>query len=315
VFFGVTVRPDFRRTDVARACLRWYRVVLLGAVAATIGLSLTISRAVPLAALLISAVSTGAWLVTRRRVLPYAVPSDPVRHAVLTPRDTVIPGGVLILVGPFVIVALGALVVLANWDAIPARIPTLQRGSDRTVAKTATAVFQPFVFTGALLVAFTAQTQLLMRRTRQIAAGGPSLEAERRFKRRTALYSVAATYLMATGPTAFATWRVLGADGPTMAEAVWIAAVVGLSAIATIWMLRDGQGGQRKVPEAAAVTGDATPDTAWKGGLLYFNPADSTVFVERRMGVGWSLNFGSVWAWVLLGLGVGLPMMVLWLMR
>jgi uncharacterized membrane protein len=60
---------------------------------------------------------------------------------------------------------------------------------------------------------------------------------------------------------------------------------------------------------------DATPDAAWKAGLLYFNPADPAVFVETRMGVGWSLNFANVWSWVFLAFALAVPMLVLRVMR
>jgi len=38
--------------------------------------------------------------------------------------------------------------------------------------------------------------------------------------------------------------------------------------------------------------GDATPDSAWKGGVFYYNPDDPALFVEKRYGLGWTLNFG-----------------------
>jgi uncharacterized membrane protein len=66
---------------------------------------------------------------------------------------------------------------------------------------------------------------------------------------------------------------------------------------------------------AAARSGDATPDAAWKAGLLYFNPADPAVFVETRMGVGWTVNFGNIWSWVFLAFALAVPMLVLRLMR
>ncbi|CQR45908.1 hypothetical protein BN1058_00149 [Paraliobacillus sp. PM-2] len=34
-------------------------------------------------------------------------------------------------------------------------------------------------------------------------------------------------------------------------------------------------------------------DRYWKGGLVYFNPNDPSVFVEKRFGIGWTLNFAN----------------------
>lgn len=38
---------------------------------------------------------------------------------------------------------------------------------------------------------------------------------------------------------------------------------------------------------------DFDEDTHWKGGLVYFNRRDPSIFVEKRFGVGWTLNFGN----------------------
>jgi uncharacterized membrane protein len=36
-------------------------------------------------------------------------------------------------------------------------------------------------------------------------------------------------------------------------------------------------------------------------GIYHFNPDDEALFVERRFGVGYTLNFGRVSAWVIMG--------------
>ena len=322
VFFGVSVRAEFRNTDIARTCVWRYRlVVVIGAAVAMAVMTTTpalSARARMLVLLLHTMAVFGTWVLIRRAVTPHAQPPAEVRSAAITPRQMDIPGGPLALAGPFIIVAIAALVVYANWEAIPERIPSMRRGaSGRMVTRSVNTVFSPFAFTAALLVAFTMQTIFLVKRTRQIAAGGPSFEAEARFKRRTAQQSVVASYLMAIGPSWFATRRTLGDDGGFgIADALWLGVIVVLAVAVTAWMIRVGQGGQRQVPASAgAIAGDATPDTAWKGGLLYFNPTDPAVFVETRMGVGWSLNFGNVWSWVFLGFALGVPMLVLRLMR
>lgn len=45
--------------------------------------------------------------------------------------------------------------------------------------------------------------------------------------------------------------------------------------------------------------GDRTADARWIGGLVYFNRSDPAVFVEKRMGIGWTLNCGNHWTWIL----------------
>jgi uncharacterized membrane protein len=46
---------------------------------------------------------------------------------------------------------------------------------------------------------------------------------------------------------------------------------------------------------------DPTPNECWKGGIVYKNPDDAALFVERRDGVGYTVNMGNRWSWLLLG--------------
>lgn len=41
-------------------------------------------------------------------------------------------------------------------------------------------------------------------------------------------------------------------------------------------------------------------DTYWKLGVIYFNPYDPSIFIEKRLGVGWTLNFARPMSWFLL---------------
>jgi uncharacterized membrane protein len=46
---------------------------------------------------------------------------------------------------------------------------------------------------------------------------------------------------------------------------------------------------------------DPTPNECWKGGMIYYNPDDAALFVERRDSVGFTSNMGNPWSWVMLG--------------
>ncbi|KPL60382.1 DUF1648 domain-containing protein [Rossellomorea vietnamensis] len=45
---------------------------------------------------------------------------------------------------------------------------------------------------------------------------------------------------------------------------------------------------------------NADDDQYWKGGLFYFNPEDPSIFVEKRFGVGWTLNFARPLGYIIL---------------
>ncbi|MCU1325466.1 MAG: hypothetical protein JWN34_836, partial [Bryobacterales bacterium] len=56
----------------------------------------------------------------------------------------------------------------------------------------------------------------------------------------------------------------------------------------------------------------ATPSEAWKfGGQLYYNPEDPALMVQKRIGIGYTVNFARPLAWVLLGSFLVLPLIFL----
>jgi uncharacterized membrane protein len=81
-----------------------------------------------------------------------------------------------------------------------------------------------------------------------------------------------------------------------------------------ILSLITGQGGSRIKINAGK--GDESEinhdeDHYWKLGQIYYNPNDPTLFVEKRFGIGWTINFGRPLTWVMLLtiilIAVGLP--------
>lgn len=54
-----------------------------------------------------------------------------------------------------------------------------------------------------------------------------------------------------------------------------------------------GQGGSRLRIEDEGPEDRVDNDRHWKGGFLYFNKDDPSLFVEKRFGMGYTLNFGN----------------------
>ena len=68
-------------------------------------------------------------------------------------------------------------------------------------------------------------------------------------------------------------------------------------------LLHAGQGGSRRTVAAGAPPiGDRTPDACWKWGLFYVNPADPSILIETRFGIGYTVNLGNRWTWIVLSL-------------
>lgn len=52
-------------------------------------------------------------------------------------------------------------------------------------------------------------------------------------------------------------------------------------------------------------------DRYWRGGFLYNNPDDPAVFVRKRFGLGWTLNFGHPQSKLILGAILLFPLVLL----
>ncbi len=298
ILFAVTV-PDAFVAGAGRALVSRYRAIVWSGAAAALAIGVLLPTPEPgsgWGAWLMTGVVAGnmmvalaAWLWAHRMARPYAVPPSDVRVASLVPRDTSLPGGARLAVGPFAILLATALLVYTYRDGVP--------DGPGTIAS--------FLALGGVYVAMTLTMAVsLARRTRQIAVDGPAAAAEQRFRRVNVLVLVLVAYGVAIQLSA-TTVASIPAFGDTLGESLGfvLLPLLLVNFGVTFWMFRVGQGGQRAVAPAARqeVHGDATPDRAWKlGGLLYFNPRDPAMWVENRVGFGYTLNMGNLRAWLLI---------------
>jgi uncharacterized membrane protein len=298
ILFAVTV-PDAFVAGAGRTLVSRYRAIVWSGAAAALAISVLLPTPEPgsgRGAWLMTGVVAGnmmvalaAWLLAHRRARAYAIPPSDVRVASLVPRDTSLPGGALLAVGPFAILLATALLVYTYRDDLPDGPGTITS----------------FLALGAVYVAMTLTMAVsLARRTRQIAVDGPAAAAEQRFRRVNVLVLVLVAYGVAIQLSA-TTVESIPAFGDTLSGSVGfvLLPLMLFNFGVTFWMFRVGQGGQRAVAPAARQEfhGDATPDRAWKvGGLFYFNPRDPAIWVENRVGVGYTLNIGNLRAWLLI---------------
>ncbi len=48
--------------------------------------------------------------------------------------------------------------------------------------------------------------------------------------------------------------------------------------------------------------GKPVPAEAWKAGVFYFNREDPALFVPKRFGIGYTINFANRWAWLVIAI-------------
>jgi len=76
--------------------------------------------------------------------------------------------------------------------------------------------------------------------------------------------------------------------------------IIGLS----IW-----SGYQPDTTESSPVA-DRTPDECWKLGIIYYNPDDPALMIEKRFGIGWTLNFGNRLSWIVMAAIMCFPVLM-----
>lgn len=79
-----------------------------------------------------------------------------------------------------------------------------------------------------------------------------------------------------------------------------------------------GQGGSRVKHETVDSNGKSInrdDDRYWKLGIFYFNKGDPALFLEKRFGVGWTINLARPLAWiiflVIIGSSIALPLLLI----
>ena len=318
VYFAVTVPPDFRDSAEGCAILKRYRVevTFFGILALLIVLTAIRIRepnrqaVVTLGGLFLQGVGVFlAYYQARARVLPHAVAPAPVREAALVPREVHLPGGWLVQLPPFALLAATAIWLHLHWDQIPEVFP-IHWGADGQPNNWATrgfaGVYGPLLIGAALCILMAFMAYAMLRWSRLIRVGGAAGEDERHFRLVVVSILVATEYFLAL----LFTWTGLlplshKQTGPPGVGLVLVFALA-FTVIVVVLLLRVGQGGSRLAGSAGAESGavapvgDRTPDKYWKLGLFYVNRDDPALFVEKRFGIGYTVNFGHPGIWVFL---------------
>ncbi len=281
LFFAVTVEPAFRKTEAAGRILLRYRLVVWISVIAAIAFTPILGQ---WAAAIQVAGFVCALADAHRRTRAHAVPrSTTVEVDLSTPAEK-FPGGPLLIFLPIVFLSALALWADRHWDDLPRRIVVHWglNGADRWIARTHGAVAGMLALDAAVSLLFALFAWGIFHWSRRSLVKGSRGLDERRFRRRTAQmlllvswFPVVQAWIALLRPPAFAVWFLVAG---TIAFALLLIAVV-----------RYRQG-----PD------DRAPDSCWKLGATYYNPADPAIFVPQRFGIGYTLNFGNRWSWVLL---------------
>lgn len=331
LYFAVTVPPDFRDSDEGRAILGRYHIVTLLCSILALAIVLGAGARWPLALIAALLIQEGgslvAYLSCRRRVLPHAVEPSAVREAPLRARPAQFPGGFRLQAGPFIMLGAAAVYLNQRWADIPARFPIhwdLNNQPNGWSFRTPAGVYGPLMEGGLVCLMMAGLAYGILRWTHPVRISGAGGEAESHFRRTVALVLIAVEYLIGI---MFAGTSLLPLRPGPPPVAAMIALPLVFAAIVIVVLVRQGQGGSRTVaaaevyperdrrPESIAKAsarpiGDRTADRYWKAGLFYVNPDDPALFIEKRFGVGYTINFGRPASWVILAAIALLPVII-----
>ena len=294
VAFSVTVDPDFRRSPRHARIVRHYRRgVLLSALA---GLLVAFGAVEPLgdwsgpAAFCAQyVVFLAAFLLARTATMPNRAASPETREADLSRRE---PPAVLavLVIAPLITMAAVLLWTYTNWQQLPDPYPIhwgLDGQPDLWIERTPMHVYGVLGLLGgvAAVLAFFGYGFLFWARRNAAAQ-----HTRYSFPAVWIALFLGAEYFVAASAT-----LPLGFDIRPV-ELIVLALLTASSLYLIVIGPAGGHGARR--PD------DDTPDEAWKFGMFYFNPRDAALFVEKRFGLGWTINFGQTRAWVLIALAL-----------
>jgi uncharacterized membrane protein len=282
VFFGATVEPAFRTSEAARRILRDYRIALwVSAIAA--GAFMWVLHRAGVAFLLYGIGACGARVASHRRALIHAMTRSSIIEVDLSAPEEHVPGGLLITLLPFVALAGLGLWAVPHVDRLPDRLPVHWgfNGPNRWVITSPRSIIGLLLVQAFVCLLLTASALGVLHWSRRISVSGPSAAAERQFRRRAILLIFTAEYFTIL-PPAFSLLQA-----PALAMKLWCVALLVTVLAFVISLMRAGQGGARLTTVSGRPIGDRTADARWIGGLIYFNPTDPALLVEKRMGIGW----------------------------
>jgi uncharacterized membrane protein len=305
IFFGVTVRPGFADGAEARAVSRRYAWEI-GFMAAVAALLVLTDPAPAASAPLLLGQAIGATLAfakAHRSVAPFGVAPDAVREADLGPRPA-LPGGHLAQLGPFLMLLAAAVYIGLHWEQIPPRFPThwnLAGKPNGWTAKSATSVYRAIALGLIACGMGLFRSLAVLHQTRLPRVTGTDGAVSRRVRHVVLLSTLAEEYVVAT-LIGWATVLAMFSTEPAMLRLplpIRLAPfVLGLGVAATVIGLR------RAAAATTPPVGDTTPDGRWILGVIYADRRDPALFVEKRMGVGYTLNMGNPWSWLTVMIGI-----------
>ncbi|AXI08406.1 hypothetical protein CUC15_05435 [Oceanobacillus zhaokaii] len=220
----------------------------------------------------------------------------------------------------FVISIVVIIITFQRYDLIPEQIPMQYNFAGEVtnwVDKSYRSVLSMPIMQLYLMLLFLFINTMIAKSKQQINAEKPeeSMRQNIIFRRRWSLYIIVTGSLL----TVMFSFIQLSFIYPINQQVITIVPLL-FSFIMIIWAIvlsiTTGQGGSR-VKSQMGKNGnviDRDDDKYWKLGQFYYNKNDPAFMLEKRFGVGWTINHARPLAWiiilVIIGLAIGIPLLL-----
>ncbi len=301
LMFSVRVTPEWSGSAEAGAILQAYRLQVAALTISAVLLSiLGLLRATDWAVAGGPLILLGGWLfaftAARRQTLPHADPRPPVRTAALVGADAPEFNAIQTLV-PFVILAAAGCWLSLHWDAIPARFPThwdLAGKANGWSSRTAAGVDGPLAIGAFICLTMVLSELGIVYGSPRTTGGGRTVRWQTVKMMRRMGYLMGVMFAVISVAPLYPHQLRPGLLAPAILLATILMVVPVIRASSAV----DGS------------TVEQTPDSAWKLGLFYYNPADPALMVEKRIGIGYTFNFGNPVALIVTVAALAVPIVI-----
>lgn len=208
---------------------------------------------------------------------------------------------------PFTISIIIAIITLLNYDALPNVIPMkfdLQGNVTSSTPKTYLSVMGLSLVQLATIGLMMFVNWSIKKSKQQLSVTDPTTFAVKniKFRRRWSLFTIVTSFLLTLLFAMIQINMIVPHPLLLLMVSFTIPVLIILGALLISLLSRQGGGDLRK-PNNEKELSQSPPvndDVHWKLGYIYFNRNDPSFSIEKRNGIGWTLNFAHPLSWGIL---------------
>lgn len=207
----------------------------------------------------------------------------------------------------FLIIAVTTAIMFVFYNRIPEQIPMHWDSNfevTRTIEKSVWGVLALPGIQLLMIPVFNYSNHAIIQSKQKISPLDPKQASEKSRRFREAWSNLLFWITIATQLllSFLALFSVFGANFPGWTIFVVVVIYLMIALGGPLYLtLKYGQAGEKLLSEEGQYYADPEDDEKWIFGMIYFNKEDPSIFVEKRFGVGSTLNMGNWKAWLFVG--------------